>query len=229
MTFIKNASVENAAERKSYIGEIFNIGANKQKAEILNNLSIEHKNLHSTGVIHIHDLEAYGTTYNCLVLDFLKSFSYGKYKEFSDSRKILSIFSYIKKTLVQLGQEQSGGMSFANFDKELAHIFNELKLTLTEENKISIKDGLFEFIQWCSESHDRAGQVSWYITLNIGLAVDNMGRYIAYTLIDEFENSAAHYFRPNIVFKVKDGINYQKMDSNNDIFKISRLTSLDLH
>ena len=223
MTFIKNASVENAAERKSYIGEIFNIGANKQKAEILNNLSIEHKNLHSTGVIHIHDLEAYGTTYNCLVLDFLKSFSYGKYKEFSDSRKILSIFSYIKKTLVQLGQEQSGGMSFANFDKELAHIFNELKLTLTEENKISIKDGLFEFIQWCSESHDRAGQVSWYITLNIGLAVDNMGRYIAYTLIDEFENSAAHYFRPNIVFKVKDGINYQKMDSNYDIFKKSLL------
>ena len=53
---------ENAANRYSYVGEVYNIGEKEIKNRILNGLNPEWKSLHENGYIHIHDLDAYGLT-----------------------------------------------------------------------------------------------------------------------------------------------------------------------
>ena len=49
---------ENAANRYSYVGEVYNVGESKRKEEILNSLPTEWSDLHKKGYIHIHDLDA---------------------------------------------------------------------------------------------------------------------------------------------------------------------------
>ncbi len=210
------AICENASQRQSYIGELCQIGISNKKKEILDLLPVKWADLHISGAIHIHDLEAYNSTYNCLVIDILKDFPYDKFKNQSSSRQINSLFDYLKSLFTRLGNEQSGGMALGNFDIELAIILEELNIFLDEENKEYIKNALYSFITWCAESHDRMGQISYYITFNIGLAQSEMGRFIAFTLLDEFLHS--NYFKPNIVFKVKQGINFYPKDTNYYIF-----------
>ena len=59
---------DNAANRKSYVGEIYNIGEKQIKKTILDSLKPEWANLHREGYIHIHDLDAYGA--NLQLLNF---------------------------------------------------------------------------------------------------------------------------------------------------------------
>ena len=68
------------------------------------------------------------------------------------------------------------------------------------ENKITIANAIYNLIVWCSETHTRMGQTSYYVSLNIGLAKNEFARFIAFTLIDEFEKAGDLIFKPNIIF-----------------------------
>ena len=83
---------ENAANRYSYVGEVYNLGERKRKNESLSSLPDEWSKLHKEGFIHIHDLDAYGLTYNCLTFDILRDFPYERFKNMSSTRKIISTF-----------------------------------------------------------------------------------------------------------------------------------------
>lgn len=198
---------ENAANRYSYVGEVYNVGERKRKEEILNSLPTEWSDLHKKGYIHIHDLDAYGLTYNCLTFNMLKDFPYERFKDMNEQRKILATFEYIKKLFADIGNEQSGGMAIANFDNEIAYILENLGVAFNEDNKNTIANAIYNLIVWCSETHTRMGQTSYYVSLNIGLAKDEFARFIAFTLIDEFEKAGDLIFKPNIIFKVKGGVN----------------------
>ena len=214
---------ENAANRYSYVGEVYNVGESKRKEEILNSLPSEWSDLHKKGYIHIHDLDAYGLTYNCLTFNLLKDFPYERFKDMSEQRKILATFEYIKKLFADIGNEQSGGMAIANFDNEIAYILENLGVDFNEDNKNTIANAIYNLIVWCSETHTRMGQTSYYVSLNIGLAKNEFARFIAYTLIDEFEKAGDLIFKPNIIFKVKGGVNRFEQDKNYDLLKKSLL------
>lgn len=165
---------ENAANRYSYVGEVYNVGERKRKEEILNSLPTEWSDLHKKGYIHIHDLDAYGLTYNCLTFNLLKDFPYERFKDMNEQRKILVTFEYIKKLFADIGNEQSGGMAIANFDNEIAYILENLDVAFNEDNKNTIANAIYNLIVWCSETHTRMGQTSYYVSLNIGLAKMNL-------------------------------------------------------
>ena len=65
---MKQNNNENAANRYSYVGNNYSLGEKDFKNAILNSLPEEWSKLHKDGCIHIHDLDAYGQTYNCLLL-----------------------------------------------------------------------------------------------------------------------------------------------------------------
>jgi ribonucleoside-triphosphate reductase (formate) len=210
---------ENASERRSYVGDVFNEGSRIRKELILNSLKPEWRNLHNSGHIHIHDLDAYGETYNCLALNILNRFPYNKFEGFNDLRKILGVFNHLIDTLTKLGNEQSGGMSFANFDNDVAEILMKLHIELTPVNREAISDSINSLILWCNNCHERMGQVSYYITLNIGLADNDLARFVAESVLNEFENGGKTIFKPNIVFKVKSGVNLDNEDPNHYLLK----------
>ena len=217
---MKQLNNDNAANRTSYVGYVYNVGEKAFKNEILNSLKPEWSKLHKEGYIHIHDLDAYGLTYNCLTFDLIKKFPYEEFNNLSDSRKILRLFEFIKDLFTKLGNEQSGGMAFANFDNEIAEVLEKLNVNY-ENYKELISDSISELILWCNGNHSRMGQTSYYVTLNIGLAKNESARFIAKTLIDNFLNLGDLVFKPNIVFKVHDGVNLKKDDPNYDLLQLA--------
>ena len=217
---MKQLNNDNAANRTSYVGYVYNVGEKTFKNEILNSLKPEWSKLHKEGYIHIHDLDAYGLTYNCLTFDLIRKFPYEEFNNLSDSRKILRLFEFIKDLFTKLGNEQSGGMAFANFDNEIAEILEKLNIKY-ENYKELISDSISELILWCNGNHSRMGQTSYYVTLNIGLAKNESARFIAKTLIDNFLNLGDLVFKPNIVFKVHDGVNLKKDDPNYDLLQLA--------
>ena len=214
---------ENAANRYSYVGEVYNLGERARKNEILSSLPAEWSKLHKEGFIHIHDLDAYGLTYNCLTFDILRDFPYERFKNMSNTRKIIATFEYLKNLFTDIGNEQSGGMALANFDNDIATIFQNLGVGLDETSKEIIADCIHQLINWCNHTHTRMGQTSYYVSLNIGLAKNDLARYIAMALIQEFLDSGDMVFKPNIIFKVKAGVNRFESDPNYDIYKMSLL------
>ena len=217
---MKQLNNDNAANRTSYVGYVYNVGEKTFKNEILNSLKPEWSKLHKEGYIHIHDLDAYGLTYNCLTFDLIRKFPYEEFNNLSDSRKILRLFEFIKDLFTKLGNEQSGGMAFANFDNEIAEVLEKLNINY-ENYKELISDSIAELILWCNGNHSRMGQTSYYVTLNIGLAKNESARFIAKTLIDNFLNLGDLVFKPNIVFKVHEGVNLKKDDPNYDLLQLA--------
>ncbi|MDE6429014.1 MAG: hypothetical protein K2K18_00715, partial [Malacoplasma sp.] len=142
----------------------------------------------------------------------------------NDIEKIVSVFNFLKDLFEKIGNEQSGGMSLANFDNELSEIFS--KLNVRYENYKDIFSAIIrDLIIWCNDNHTRMGQTSYYITFNIGLAKDDFGKFLAETLIDEFYKLGDLVYKPNIVFKVKSGINLEENTKNFSIFKKALLCS----
>lgn len=207
---------DNASNRKSYVGKVFNIGEKKEKEDILNSLKPEWSSLHKEGYIHIHDLDAYGLTYNCLTFDILNAFPYADFKGLSIEETIVLVFDFIKELLAKIGNEQSGGMSFANFDKDFATIFENLQISYVG-NEALFKASIRSLILWCNNMHTRMGQTSYYVTFNIGLGTDNFSRFLSSTLIQCFYSSGDLVYKPNIVFKVHKGINRFPGDINFDL------------
>lgn len=209
---------DNAANRYSYIGEIYSLGAKLRKRNILNAMPEKWRKLHEDGHIHIHDLDAYGITYNCLAFNILADFPYEEFIGMTDEKKIAGTFQYIIKLIENMGNEQSGGMAFANFDNELAIIFKSIGVSLNDANGRIVAAQMRELILWCNDNHTRMGQTSYYVTFNIGLAEGDFARFIVFTLLDEFYKSGQTVFKPNIVFKVKAGVNSLKDDRNYDLY-----------
>ncbi len=209
---------DNAANRKSYVGYVFNIGEKSEKEEVLNSLNHEWAKLHREGYIHIHDLDAYGLTYNCLTLNVLNSFPYNKFKDFSSEEKIVGVFDFLKELLAKVGNEQSGGMSFANFDIDISTIFKNLGVTYINFDNL-FKASIKSLILWCNNMHTRMGQTSYYVTFCIGLGTDSFARYLTDRLITCFYDVGDLVYKPNIVFKVHEGINRFRGDPNFDLLE----------
>ena len=150
---------ENAADRYSYVGEVYSIGARARKNEILQGLAPSWKALHEKGYIHIHDLDAYGLTYNCLTFNLLEDFPYDKFKGYSTERKIVAYFDYLKSLFSEMGNEQSGGMALANYDIDTAKIFTALHEDICANEQL-IKACTVDLIEWCNNTHTRMGQTS---------------------------------------------------------------------
>lgn len=205
---------ENAADRMSYVGEVFSIGEKKYKKDLLRILPKEWRDLHLNGDIHIHDLDAYGLTYNCLAFDISTFFPYEKYSDYSNNGKVIVVFDFIKEFITKLGNEQSGGMGFANFDNDLANVFTKLKLEKDNIDEDILKTCIKSFILWCNDTHERMGKVSYYITLNIGLANNDLARRICYIVLDEFSRTNSKVYKPNIIFKVNSICNSKRETVN---------------
>ena len=113
---------ENAANRYSYVGEVYSFGERAKKKEILSALPKEWRELHEKGFIHIHDLDAYGLTYNCLTFDILRDFPYERFVGMSQTRKIIATFEYLKNLfcdIVKVDREFVKNIIDSEFDREL--------------------------------------------------------------------------------------------------------------
>ncbi len=218
---VKGIQFDNASQRKSYLGTVYEAGTMLRKREILATLDPRFSKLCEEGKIHIHNLEAYGQTYNCLMLNILNRFPYDRLKRLSDPSRISGIFVHYKDIIAKLGNEQSGGMGFANFDEEVETIFHRLDLADNEANLQVLRESIESFIDWINGARERGGQTSYYVSFNIGLATGKIARFVAFSVLNHFRDSSMECIKPNIIFKLKKGINRFPGDPNFDLFCLS--------
>jgi ribonucleoside-triphosphate reductase len=144
--------------------------------------------------------------------------------------------------------DMHGGQSFAYFDRDMApYVAAEYKRqekTLSEvmeklgcsgdaENLKEIVEKRTEeevyqamegFIYNLNTMHSRAGAQVPFSSINIGTDTSWEGRMVIRTFLLAFEKGLgkgeAPLF-PNVIFKIKEGVNYEEGDPNYDLFKLS--------
>lgn len=193
-------SVLNAA------GKIVKLGEDAQKKNLLDNIvpSYASKN-HRTRTVHIHDLEFFDITYNCIGLNVSNLVGHGL--TFSHAVRELS------RKIVYLTNLQSGGIGFLNFD-------TDMKEYLGKETDDEIIDNFRELF-FDLNTFSRKGCEKAYVTFNFGLDKTEEGRRVsrlllkAYEAGDENENPLVF---PNLVFKLKHNANFEEDSVNHDLY-----------
>ncbi|MDR0550795.1 MAG: DUF3029 family protein [Spirochaetaceae bacterium] len=209
---------EDAAIRKSFAGEIYQIGVAEAKKAVLNALPKHYCDLHINGYIHIHDLEAYGKVYNCSTPVTLNYFAHKDFSKLSDYGKITSIFNGYKSIIMNLAMCQSGGIGFANFDTEISTLFVENGVSFTANNESFFYECVKDFVEWINSTRTRYCREPYYLSFNIGLDISKWGRSATNGLLSVFKDSPLSWVRPNIIFKVNHNINFNNDAPNHDLF-----------
>lgn len=197
-----------ANKNNNVIGELIDYGTKFKKEYILN--SVLPKNLaqnHIQRKYWIHDLEFFDNTYNCIGINVSNLIGN---KKMSLSMAMRAMY----REIIRLTNEQSGGIGFIDFDKDMsAYITNE-----TDEEIAEHINELFNDLN----VYVRKGCEKAYITFNFGLDVSQNGRRFSRIMLEQYETGDSDgkpFIFPNLVFKIKEGINSNERDINHDIFE----------
>jgi len=216
-------SRENANISNSPSAKMLQIASAASKRYYLTNLLPEEfSQAHINGMIHIHDLDYYGKTINCLQIDLYKLLSQGFNTGYGYIRPPKRIASAAAQAAIILQSNQNdmfGGQSFPHFDRAMAQIIAEMPQQPDEEEIFQAMEGL---IYNLNTMHSRAGAQVPFSTLNLGTDTSKMGRAITWAVLRAFERGLGRGespIFPNLVFRLKKGVNLNPGDPNYDLFQ----------
>ena len=175
---------------------------------------------HSNGDIHIHDMDFMLFTVNCLQIPVKRLLKEGfnTGHGFTRPAKRLQVaVDHVAILLQDCQNDMFGGQSVPSFDEALAE-FGE---KATDEEIFQCMAGL---IAKLNSMHSRAGAQVPFTSLNIGLDTTDGGRKITKGLLLAYEKGLGkgeNPIFPNILFKVRRGVNRFPEDPNYDLFKLA--------
>ncbi|MFV0246591.1 MAG: anaerobic ribonucleoside triphosphate reductase [Mycoplasmatales bacterium] len=199
------------------------------------------------GFIHIHDFDFYltGTT-TCLQIPLGKALKDGFTVGNCYMREPSTIVSAmsIASILIQSNQnQQHGGQSYPNFDYDLApyvektynkHVesIKELNSSMSDQE---IEELAFEmtkkdtyqaaesFIHNANSMLTRNGMQVPFVSINFGLDTSKWGRLVSEAILEMQKRGlgdGSTPLFPILVFKVKEGINFNEGEPNYDLYKL---------
>jgi anaerobic ribonucleoside-triphosphate reductase len=180
---------------------------------------------HIDGDIHIHDLEFYGKTLTCIQIplyDLLsRGFSTGH--GFIRPPKRPSSATALAAIILQSSQnDMHGGQSYGFFDRDLAPFVEEYP-------EDDVYQAMEAFVYNLNSMHSRAGSQVPFSSVNLGCDLSEAGRMVTRCLLLAFEKGLGkgeNPIFPNIIFRVKEGVNFNPGDPNYDLFRLAmRVTS----
>jgi len=175
---------------------------------------------HIDGDIHIHDLEFYGKTLTCIQIplyDLLsRGFSTGH--GFIRPPKRPGSATALAAIILQSSQnDMHGGQSYGFFDRDLAPFVEQYQ-----------EDDVFQameaFVYNLNSMHSRAGSQVPFSSVNLGCDLSEPGRMVTRCLLLAFEKGLGrgeNPIFPNIIFRVKEGVNFNPGDPNYDLFRLA--------
>ena len=188
--------------------QIVSIGEKDKKKSVLENLPAFIKEMHENRTCWIHDLEFYDITYNCigvnpsqLIHESNISFSLACTKLYSE--------------ITNLTNMQSGGIGLIDFDSDMSQYIHG-------ETETEVEDILFQLLILLNLPVRKGCELA-YVTINFGLCTTNKGKMISRGLLRAY--SRQQFVFPNLVFKIKAGINRYESDINYDIFELACKTT----
>ena len=170
--------------------------------------------------IHIHDFAWYGMTLTCVQTDLYRLLSNGfnpGHGYIRPPRRIGSAAALSAIILQGLQNDMHGGQSFPNFDKDLGPFVGQA----TDDE---IYQAMESLVFNLNTLHYRAGAQVPFSSLNIGTGTDAGARKVTKQLLLAYRaglGHGEHPIFPNIIFKVKKGINFNPGDPNYDLYQLA--------
>jgi len=201
----KMLQIASAASRKFYLTRLID-----------DNFSIAH----SRGDIHIHDLDFYATTINCLQISLEKLLQKGFNNGHGYIRppKRPNSATALAAIILQSSQnDMFGGQSFPFFDKQMAPFVQEAD----EDNVFQAMEAL---VYNLNSMHSRAGSQVPFSSINLGTDISEAGRKVTRNLLLAYENGLGrgeNPIFPNVIFRLQKGVNLEPTDPNHDLFKLA--------
>lgn len=214
-------SRENANVSNSPSAKMLQIASAASKAYYLNRLLPEKfAAAHIRGDIHIHDLDFYGKTLNCIQIPLGKLLTKGFNNGHGYIRppKRPSSATALAAIILQSSQnDMHGGQSFAFFDRDMAPFMEYA----SEDDVYQAMEAL---VYNLNSMHSRAGAQVPFSSMNLGTDTSEGGRKVIRNLLLAFEKGLGrgeNPIFPNIIFKVKEGVNLNPGDPNYDLFRLA--------
>ena len=218
-------SRENANVGNSPSAKMLQIAAAASKKYYLSRLIPEEMaSAHVTGDYHIHDLDFYGKTLTCVQIPLGKLLQNG----FNNGHGYIrpphrpSSATALAAIILQSSQnDMHGGQSFAFFDRDMAPY-------VAEADEDEVYQAMEALIYNLNSMHSRAGAQVPFSSINLGCDTSAAGRCVTKNLLLAYEKGLGRGecpIFPNIIFRVKKGVNFEPQDPNYDLFQLAMRVS----
>lgn len=218
-------SRENANVNNSPSAKMLQIAMAASKQYYLSNLlPDEFARAHDEGAMHIHDLDYYSKTLNCLQIDLSRLLQAGFNTGYGYIRPPKRIASAAAQAAIILQSNQNdmfGGQSFPHFDRSIGEVIRGLEKKPAYEEIYQAMEGL---IYNLNTMHSRAGAQVPFSSLNFGTDISEEGRMVTRAVLEAFKRGLGHGespIFPNLVFRIKKGINFDPEDPNFDLYSLA--------
>ncbi|NLI89006.1 MAG: anaerobic ribonucleoside-triphosphate reductase [Epulopiscium sp.] len=251
MRSVHNIGIEtdrdNANVGNNFSSKLLRIASETNKWHNLSKIPKELAKYHEIGDLHFHDLDSYNLTTNCLNIDtgdlLKRGFNTG-YGTITPPKRIETA-AELSCILLQASQnDMFGGQSHVNFDNDMApyvkltrdEIIKEFELLLStmtkEEFDTFVEQKLHKRVHQAMQGvvynlntmHSRAGSQVPFSSLNIGIPHSDDAALICESFLLEYEKGLGKGEQPifpNIIFRVKDGVNREEGDPYFYLYEIA--------
>ncbi len=216
-------SRENANISNSPSAKMLQIAMAASKKYYLSNLlPDDFAQAHQEGYIHIHDLDYYSKTLNCLQIDLARLLREGFNTGYGYIRPPKRISSAAAQAAIILQSNQNdmfGGQSFPHFDYSMGALIRELPEDPGENDVFQSMEGL---IYNLNTMHSRAGAQVPFSSINLGTDTSKEGRLVTESILEAFWRGLGRGespIFPNLVFRIKEGVNFNPGDPNYDLYQ----------
>ena len=175
---------------------------------------------HLRGDIHIHDLDFYGKTINCLQLPLgrllREGFNTG-HGYIRPPKRPTSATALAAIILQSSQNDMFGGQSFPFFDRDMAPF-------VENASEFETYQAMEALVYNLNSMHSRAGAQVPFSSINVGTDTSEAGRKVTRNLLLAFEaglGRGENPIFPNIIFRVKEGVNLNPGDPNYDLFRLA--------
>ncbi|RPF46765.1 ribonucleoside-triphosphate reductase class III catalytic subunit [Thermodesulfitimonas autotrophica] len=218
---LEETSRENANVSNSPSAKMLQIAEAASKKYYLTRLIPEDfAQAHVRGDIHIHDLGFYAKTLNCIQIPLGRLLSEGFNTGHGYIRPPKRPGSATALACIILQSSQNdmfGGQSFAFFDRDMAPYVENA----TDDEVYQAMEAL---VYNLNSMHSRAGAQVPFSSINLGTETSEAARKVTRNLLLAYEaglgRNEAPIF-PNIIFRVKKGVNFAPGDPNYDLFQLA--------
>lgn len=245
---VKETTKENANIVNGPSAKMLQIGSESSKWYNLKQMPKHIAKAHIDGKIHIHDMDYYEKTLNCLQIPLEEVLTKGFHSGIGYIRPPKRIGSALALAAILLQASQNdcyGGQAYSHFDKDMAPFVPKeyeesiKKLensNITDEEKkealikiLAIKNEVYQameaLIHNLNSMKSRAGNQVPFSSLNVGTDTSINGRLITEQLLRAHMAGLGHgetALFPNIIFRIKKGVNHKKGDPNYDLRKLAQ-------
>ncbi len=218
---IKETDRDNANVGNSPSAKMLQIASAASRNYYLSRLLDEDYSLaHRRGDIHIHDLDFYATTLNCLQipLDDLLWDGFNNGHGFIRPPKRPASATALAAIILQSSQnDMYGGQSFPFFDTQMAPFIDG-------DSEEDVYQAMEALVYNLNSMHSRAGSQVPFSSLNLGTETSEAGRKITRNLLLAYEaglGKGENPIFPNVIFRLKKGVNFDPEDPNYDLFQLA--------